>query len=49
MRVAHVHNDHAKDGGKPRAAFWEELARLCAGGVRVIGKDANMGFSGTIP
>ena len=47
--VCHLHNDHAKEGKEQRTLFWDHLAMLCAGGVRVCGMDGNMGLFGTIP
>ena len=49
MCITHLHNGHARAGGKHRTAFWKELAQLCAGGVRICGMDANMGLWGDHP
>ena len=48
MVVFHLHNEHAKVNGEPRKGMYNTLAECCAGGVRIMAGDLNMGFWGFI-
>ena len=48
MVVFHLHNEHAKVNGEPREGMNNTLAECCAGGVRIMAGDLNMGFWGFI-
>ena len=47
--VGHLHREAAKKNCDTRKRFFDELARLCVGGARLFGADANMAVFGILP